>query len=317
MKDVFCRQDRTASPSLWCQFSIPSAVRPASFLPRPLRWLFLSALLPLMALAEPVEFDLPAQSAGDALLAFSKQAKIEVLFSSDELRLTQSVAVTGTHEPDEALSRLLLGTGFAARQNRKGKFVVTRLKRSVGAILGRLLAADGAPARGLRVTIPGMRLSTTTDEHGAFNFALVPPGTYRLVASGPGLKPLLLSGLKVEANQVLTVNPPALQATEDLVRLDPYVVKAESAWPIDPSWDALAPRLAGGAPAHFGVIHADPRTPDVAELIAEIPDERPSRQDRLRRRAVRAQARAQHVGDAGGQDRQHLGLVVDRQYDAD
>lgn len=246
MKDVFCRQDRPASPSLWCQFSIHSAVRPASFLPRPLRWLCLSALLPLMALAEPVEFDLPAQSAGDALLAFSKQAKIEVLFSSDELRLTQSVAVTGTHEPDEALSRLLLGTGFAARQNRKGKFVVTRLKRSVGAILGRLLAADGAPARGLRVTIPGMRLSTTTDEHGAFNFALVPPGTYRLVASGPGFKPLLLSGLKVEANQVLTVNPPALQATEDLVRLDPYVVKAESAWPIDPSWDALAPRLAGG-----------------------------------------------------------------------
>jgi len=29
-------------------------------------------------------------------------------------------------------------------------------------------------------------------------------------------------------------------------------------------------RLEAGAPAHFGVIHADPRTPDVAELIAEM-----------------------------------------------
>ena len=29
-------------------------------------------------------------------------------------------------------------------------------------------------------------------------------------------------------------------------------------------------RLAGDAPAHFGVIHADPRTPDVAELIADM-----------------------------------------------
>ena len=29
-------------------------------------------------------------------------------------------------------------------------------------------------------------------------------------------------------------------------------------------------RLTGGAPAHFGVIHADPRTPDVAELIADM-----------------------------------------------
>ncbi len=29
-------------------------------------------------------------------------------------------------------------------------------------------------------------------------------------------------------------------------------------------------RLSGGAPAHFGVIHADPSTPDVAELIADM-----------------------------------------------
>ncbi|MBE0612719.1 MAG: FIST C-terminal domain-containing protein [Burkholderiales bacterium] len=29
-------------------------------------------------------------------------------------------------------------------------------------------------------------------------------------------------------------------------------------------------RLVGGGPAHFGVIHADPRTPDVAELIADM-----------------------------------------------
>ena len=246
MKNAFRRRDCAAFPLLLCNPSVHPAVRPALLLPRLLRWLCLGTVLSGLVLAEPVEFNLPSQPAADALLAFSKQARIEVLFSSDELRLTQSAAVTGAHEPEEALSRLLQGTGFAARQNRKGKFVVTRVKRSVGAITGKLVAADGAPARGLRVTIPGMRLSTATDERGEFNFASVPPGTYRLVASGPGFKPLLLSGLKVEANQVLTVNPQALQTADDLVRLDPYVVKAESAWPIDPSWDALAPRIAGG-----------------------------------------------------------------------
>src|SRR5664279_4701065 len=152
MKTAFRRQDFSASLLSLCKPSAHPAVRLASFLLRRLRWLCLGALLPALAPSEPVEFNLPAQPAADALLAFCRQAKIEVLFSSDELRLTQSAAVTGAHEPEEALSRLLQGTGFAARQNRKGKFVVTRAKRSVGSITGKLLAADGAPARGLRIT---------------------------------------------------------------------------------------------------------------------------------------------------------------------
>jgi outer membrane receptor protein involved in Fe transport len=246
MKNAIRRHDCPASPLLLCNPLVHPVVGLASLLPRLLRWWCLGALLPVLAPAEPVEFNLPAQPTAEALLAFSKQARIEVLFSSDELRLIQSAAVTGFHEPEAALSRLLLGTGFVARQNRKGKYVVTRVKRAVGSIMGKLLAADGTPARGVRVTIPGMRLSTATDERGEFTFAAVLPGTYRLVAAGPSFKPLLLADLKVEANRVLALSPQTLQAAGELVRLDPYVVKAESAWPIDPSWDALAPRLAGG-----------------------------------------------------------------------
>ncbi len=74
-----------------------------------LRLLLLCAigLAPGLILAKPVEFDLPAQPVADALLAFSRQAKIEVLFSFDELRKVTSTAISGRYEPEEALDRLL------------------------------------------------------------------------------------------------------------------------------------------------------------------------------------------------------------------
>ena len=221
-------------------------MRLAFFLPRLLSWLCLGTLFPALALAEAVEFNIPAQPAVDALLAFSKQSGIDVLFPHDELRQISSTAVTGRHEPADALGRLLQGTGFASSRDHKGMFVVTRARRSAGSITGRLVAADGTPLRSLRVIIPGTRLWTMTDELGEFGFASVPPGTHRLVAFGPGYRPLLLTGLKVEANKVLAVGTRELQTSDSLVNLEPFVVIGESAWPIDPSWDPLAPRTAAG-----------------------------------------------------------------------
>jgi iron complex outermembrane receptor protein len=205
-------------------------------------------LLPAIALAEPVVFDVPAQPVADALLAFSQQAKIEVLFSFDELRQVQSTAVVGRYEPEDALSRLLRGTSFGARRNDKGKFVVMRIVRPVGSVKGRLLSVDGTPARAVRVTLPEARQSTITDERGEFHFAAVPSGTHRLIAVGAGLQPLQMAGLQVVANRVLTVETQKMPTTDELIRLAPYVVEGGPAprRHFDRGRVFLGPRMATG-----------------------------------------------------------------------
>ena len=103
---------------------------------RPLRSLLRLAFLAAGGLAAgagaaPADFDLPAQPADQALLAFSRQAKEEVLFSYDDLHWVRSTAVRGSCEPEAALDLLLRGTGFAARRNHRGKFVVARAPAAV------------------------------------------------------------------------------------------------------------------------------------------------------------------------------------------
>jgi len=79
-----------------------------------------------MARAKPENFELPAQPAATALMAFAKQAGVEVLFSYDDLKKVQSSTVAGSYEPEAALTLLLRGTGFSATLKATGKFVVRR-----------------------------------------------------------------------------------------------------------------------------------------------------------------------------------------------
>jgi hypothetical protein len=79
-----------------------------------------------MARAKPVNFELPAQPASTALMAFAKQAGVEVLFSYEDLKNVWSTPVVGSYEPEAALTLLLRGTGFAATLKATGKFVVVR-----------------------------------------------------------------------------------------------------------------------------------------------------------------------------------------------
>ncbi|MEK6245948.1 MAG: FIST C-terminal domain-containing protein [Pseudomonadota bacterium] len=65
-------------------------------------------------------------------------------------------------------------------------------------------------------------------------------------------------GIGIIASGTEYLDEPALAAMVAALPADQYQVFSGRA------------RLAGGAPAHFGVIHADPRTPDVAELIADM-----------------------------------------------
>src|SRR5450432_919745 len=126
----------------------------------------LIGLQPLPGHAEPVPFDLPVEPLATALLDFSAQTRIEVLFSADDLRQSHSSAVSGRYEPGDALNRLLGDKGFAARRTARGAFLIVRVARSTGTIHGRLLTPDGGAAHGIQVMIPVLRRKTETYAHG-------------------------------------------------------------------------------------------------------------------------------------------------------
>jgi hypothetical protein len=75
-------------------------------------------------LAHPIDFDLPAQPAVRSLVAFSRQAEVDVLFSYEALKLVETRAVRGRYEPPQALALLLTGTGCTVTTSPTGKFVV-------------------------------------------------------------------------------------------------------------------------------------------------------------------------------------------------
>jgi iron complex outermembrane recepter protein len=178
--------------------------------------------------ATPRDFSLPAQPAAPALLAFSTQAQVEVLFPYDELDRVNARAVTGRFEPEAALVQLLEGSGFNARRNRDGKFVVSAATVAAGSIHGRLLLPEGRGIAGLTVRLVGSARTARTNDDGEFTFANVPVGRWRLHVAAEGFQPLELVDIVVEPNRVLTLAPHRLRPGGDVTVLDPYTVNAES-----------------------------------------------------------------------------------------
>jgi len=223
---------------------------PDRILPTLLRRLLLGigCLIPAALLCEPVDFNLPAQQADGALMAFCKQARVEVLFSFDELRRATSTAVVGRLEPIDALERLLDGTGFEARRSGRGRYVVTPVTQPSGLIRGRLLVPAGTGAKGVHVVISSLRLAEVTDKDGAFEFAAVPPGTYQIFAVAQGLQTLQIDDVLVTANRVLTLDTFTMQTADDPARLEPYVVEGKLArsWFLGETGAPVAPRVAIG-----------------------------------------------------------------------
>ncbi len=203
----------------------PPSRRPGNSISLLLGWLAFGLASP-QAGAAPVDFDVPAQPASEALLAFSKQARIEVLFSYDELSRVNSTAIHGNLEPTDAISRLLQGSGFSARPNGAGKFVVTAVHAADGTIKGRLLTPGGNPAQGARVMVLRTAFSGRTDARGEFAIGSIPPNTYELLVDAPSYQPLEITGVRVVAGQVTFLATQALEVATDLTRLEPFIVKA-------------------------------------------------------------------------------------------
>ncbi len=177
------------------------------------------------ARAEPVALSVPAQPVDAALLALSRQAKIEVLFSYGELHQKISTAIDGRLEPADAIVQLLQDTGFTAHATTAGKFAVTRRAQPTTSIRGRLLAPDGSAARAIRVALPALRLTRTTDTQGEFIFPEVPAGDYNLVITASGVQTLQLTGLHATADAPLVVPTQTLQLAGEPAQLAPFVVE--------------------------------------------------------------------------------------------
>ncbi len=160
-------------------------------------------------------------------MAFCKQAKVELLFSFAELHRTLSTAVKGRLEPEEALNRLLQGTGYSAVRNARGKFVVVHLVQK-GSIRGSIQTPDGSAAERIRVTIPVIGLSAATDKLGCFEFPSIPPGTYSLEVEGPGLQPMEITDVRVTAGRAMLLEALAMQTLSFPAKLEPFVVEAKS-----------------------------------------------------------------------------------------
>lgn len=200
------------------------------------------------AMAKPQDFDLPAQPVAEALLAFSQQTNLEVLFAPDSLRGIRSTAVQGKHEPLEALAHLLRDTGFTTRRNNRGKLLITAAPLAAGAITGRFLTPTGVGARHVVVRLSDGKHVTTTDPSGSFHFNNVLPGEYQITATGAGHQSLQLSKVVVVAHHELVLETQTLQNSDELTRLEKYVVKGQlgNLRPFGRSRDALPPRSALG-----------------------------------------------------------------------
>lgn len=78
------------------------------------------------ALAQSKHLDIAAQSLPKALTALATQSGLQILFNADELKALQAARLQGDLAPEEALRKLLEGSGFMATSTGKGTFVIQK-----------------------------------------------------------------------------------------------------------------------------------------------------------------------------------------------
>ncbi|MCW5550454.1 MAG: carboxypeptidase regulatory-like domain-containing protein, partial [Opitutaceae bacterium] len=179
-----------------------------------------------LSAAPAAEFDIAPQGLASALLLFSRQAGVEVLYAADEVRGLDTPGVQGRYEPERALILLLGDTPLLARRSPSGKFIIAAGPAAYGEIRGRLLTPEGSGAAGLRISVTGVDALTTTDGRGRFRLGGVPPGEHRLLATGEGFRPLEITGVFVRPNRAATLDSHTVEPAGDFTELEPFVVQA-------------------------------------------------------------------------------------------
>lgn len=181
------------------------------------------------ARGDPVACDIPAQPAAQALLALAKQAGVEVLFSFDELNQANANAVQGCCEPDEAIARLLRGTGFAAERDAAGRFVIVRerARAGMGDVRGCVVNdVTGEAVAGAWVRLDGVAWAVRTRVDGWFLLPEVPAGKRTIVVEAAGFAPRRIGAVEVWRGRRSEVGFVRLDPGEPTEELERLVVKA-------------------------------------------------------------------------------------------
>ena len=69
-------------------------------------------------------YEIPAQPLEDSLNAFARQADVEVLYTSDDVRAIEAPAISGAASREQAIAQLLAGTGLTFSFTEAGTLVV-------------------------------------------------------------------------------------------------------------------------------------------------------------------------------------------------
>lgn len=99
--------------------------------PRPLRLLLLSlacsaALAAHAQAPTSTKVDIPAGDLASALDAYARQSGTQILYRADQLQGTRTAGASGDLSPQQALDRLLRGSGFSARHDASGAVVIVQ-----------------------------------------------------------------------------------------------------------------------------------------------------------------------------------------------
>ena len=123
----------------------------------------------LSSVAFAHDFAIPGGDLQSALSNYSSQTGIALIVSSDELRGVQTKGVSGDLSADDALSRLLHGTGFEIRHYSSGKIGLTRGAPHAANNVTPLQLAQAAPARSAVETV-----TVTSSKLGGANIQNIP-----------------------------------------------------------------------------------------------------------------------------------------------
>lgn len=103
--------------------------------------------------AELRRFDIPSQDLAGAIEAFGRQSDQDVVFDASVARGKRAPAVIGAYRPDDALGRLLYGSGLAARRINASSVMVEVAGPQDGAV-----AAAAEPAVVDELVVTGSRI---------------------------------------------------------------------------------------------------------------------------------------------------------------
>lgn len=102
------------------------------------------------ASAHRTSFDIPAGDLGSALRGLSRQARIDVIFSAAELKGLRTSGISGSFSVQEALVRLVRGSGAEILPDPSGAYLVRRAAKAMAGPdmpRGTALASTQRPAR--------------------------------------------------------------------------------------------------------------------------------------------------------------------------